>query len=106
MNKYTAYCGLNCETCEARLATVNNDNELRKKVAAEWTKLNQVEITPEMINCEGCRLDGVKTPFCESLCQIRQCAMKEKVETCLSCVQMKSCEKLKMISDNNEIFSH
>lgn len=106
MNKYTAYCGLDCEKCEARIATVNNDNELRKKVAAEWTELNQVEITPEMINCEGCRLDGVKTPFCDSLCQIRQCAMKEKVETCLSCGQMKSCEKLKMISDNNEIFSH
>lgn len=105
MNKYTAYCGLNCETCEARLATVNNDNELRKKVAAEWSKLNQVEITPEMINCEGCRLDGVKTPFCDSLCQIRQCAMSQKIETCQSCVQMKSCEKLKMISDNNEIFA-
>ena len=85
MNKFTAYCGLNCETCEARLATVNNDNELRKKVAVEWSKLNQVEILPEMINCEGCRMDGVKTPFCDSLCQIRQCAMSQKVETCISC---------------------
>ena len=26
MNEYTAYCGLDCETCEARLATVNNDD--------------------------------------------------------------------------------
>ena len=85
MNKYTAYCGLNFETCEARLATVNNDNELRKKVAAEWSKLNQVEILPGMINCEGCRLDGVKTPFCDSMCQIRQGAMSEKVENCQSC---------------------
>ena len=76
MNKFTAYCGLNCETCEARLATVNNDNELRKKVAAEWSKFNQVEILPEMINCEGCRMDGVKTPFCDSLCEIRKCAIK------------------------------
>ena len=106
MTKYTAYCGLNCETCEARLATVNNDDQLRKKVAAEWSKLNQVEITPEMINCEGCRLAGVKTPFCDSICQIRQCAMFQKVETCQSCSQMKSCEKLKMISDNNNIFTH
>ena len=106
MNKYTAYCGLNCETCEARLATVNNNNELRKKVADEWSKLNQVEILPEMINCEGCRMDGVKTPFCDSLCEIRKCAIKNNMETCRSCGQMKSCEKLKMISDNNEIFSH
>ena len=28
MNDFIAYCGLDCETCEARLATINNDNEL------------------------------------------------------------------------------
>lgn len=106
MNKFTAYCGLNCETCEARLATVNNDNELRKKVAAEWSKLNQVEISPEMINCEGCRMDGVKTPFCDSLCEIRKCAIKNNMETCRSCGEMSSCTKIKMISDNNDAFSH
>ena len=33
MNDYIAYCGLDCETCEARLATVNNDDELRKSVS-------------------------------------------------------------------------
>ena len=29
MNDYIAYCGLDCEACEARLATVNNDQALR-----------------------------------------------------------------------------
>ena len=29
MNAYIAYCGLDCETCEARIATINNDNALR-----------------------------------------------------------------------------
>ena len=28
MNDYIAYCGLDCETCEARLATVNNDRNV------------------------------------------------------------------------------
>ena len=32
MNEYIAYCGLDCETCEARLATVNNDDALRRRV--------------------------------------------------------------------------
>ena len=68
MKTYIAYCGLDCETCEARLATMHNDNELRKKIAKEWSELNHAEITPEMINCEGCRMDGVKTPYCDSLC--------------------------------------
>ena len=36
MNQYIACCGLDCETCEARLATVNNDDALRAKVAKLW----------------------------------------------------------------------
>ena len=36
--------------------------------------VNVVEITPEMIHCSGCRIPGVKTPYSESLCPIRQCA--------------------------------
>lgn len=59
MNQYIAYCGLNCETCEARLATINNNDALRAKVSKLWSELNGVEITPEMIFCEGCRTDGI-----------------------------------------------
>ena len=33
MNRFIAFCGLNCEKCDARIATVNDDNELREKVA-------------------------------------------------------------------------
>ena len=102
MKELIAYCGLDCETCEARLATVNNDNELRAKVAKLWSELNNVEITPEMINCVGCRVDGVKTPYCESLCPIRQCALSRKVETCGDCAEMDTCEKVGMILKNNE----
>ena len=29
MNKFIAYCGLDCEKCEARIATINNDDILR-----------------------------------------------------------------------------
>ena len=101
MNAYFAYCGLDCETCEARIATINNDNALREKVAALWTKLNGVEITPEMINCVGCRIDGVKTPFCDSLCPIRRCALEGSGETCGACADMSKCEKLRMITENN-----
>ncbi len=101
MNRFIAYCGLDCESCEARLATVNNDAALRQKVAKEWSDLNGVEITPEMINCFGCRIDGVKTPYCESLCPIRQCAMGKGLETCGGCGEMERCEKLGAITGNN-----
>ena len=101
MNEYIAYCGLDCEACEARLATVNNDDALRQRVAREWSELNGVEITAEMINCSGCRIPGVKTPYCDSLCSIRQCAMGKQIETCGGCPEMNSCEKLTMITGNN-----
>lgn len=101
MNDTIAICGLDCERCEARLATVRNDDALRRKVAAEWSALNGVVITPEMINCVGCRIDGVKTPFCEALCPIRRCALSRAYETCGACGERHGCEKLGMITGTN-----
>lgn len=94
MNNYISYCGLNCESCVARIATINNDNELRKKVAEEWSKLNGVKISCEMINCVGCRIPGVKYMYCDSLCEIRKCATLKEFETCGSCDEIKSCKKI------------
>lgn len=101
MNKFIAYCGLDCEKCEARIATVNNDIQLREKVAQLWTKLNGVKITVDMIHCSGCRIDGEKTPYCEALCPIRQCALSRGVQTCGNCSDMETCEKLSPIVMNN-----
>jgi hypothetical protein len=101
MKDLIAYCGLDCERCEARVATVNDDDALRAKVAKEWSELNGVAITPGMINCDGCRADGARTPFCESLCPIRQCALGRGVGTCGSCGEMDACEKLGGIIGNN-----
>ncbi|MCH5156211.1 MAG: DUF3795 domain-containing protein [Clostridiales bacterium] len=107
MKKLIAYCGLDCEKCDARIATLNNDDALRQKVATLWSELNGVQITPEMINCEGCRVDGVKTPFCDRLCAIRQCAMGKKHETCGACSQLDSCQTVgKIISNNAEALSN
>jgi len=102
MNKFIACCGLNCEACEARIATINNDDQLREKVAKEWSILNKVEITKEMINCEGCRLEGKKFPFCDKLCPIRQCVVSKGIDTCGDCQDLLSCEKIKMIIDDNK----
>lgn len=43
MNKMIAFCGLDCEQCEARIATINNDNNLRKKSPTNGAK----RITPK-----------------------------------------------------------
>ena len=101
MENLIACCGLDCAQCEARLATLLEDDTLRAKVAAAWSELNHTEITPEMIHCVGCRLDGVKTPYCESLCPIRQCALRRGMETCGDCGAWETCEKVGRILENN-----
>ena len=102
MNNYLGYCGLDCEKCEARIATINNDDALREKVAKEWSAMNGIEITPAMINCVGCKIEGQRTYFCEVMCPIRKCALKEGVETCGTCIRLADCETVKMITDHSQ----
>ena len=101
MEKMIAYCGLNCEKCDAYIATVNNDQALREKTAKFWSELNKVSILPEQINCEGCRSDGVKTAFCENICPIRKCAVKKEVEVCSKCSDFKNCETIQTFLSKN-----
>lgn len=101
MEKMIACCGLDCEKCDARIATITNDDALREKTAALWTKLNGVTITPEMMNCTGCRVEGAKTPFCDSICPIRGCVRERGLETCADCARMDDCQTLGRITANN-----
>ena len=100
-NPLIAYCGLDCANCDARRATVSGDETLRVRTAQCWSELNHVPITPEMINCLGCRTVGPKTVYCESMCPIRQCARSRELETCGDCPEMECCSKLAPIRDSN-----
>lgn len=100
-NQLIGCCGLDCVKCDARIATITNDNALREKTAALWTKLNGVTILPEMINCTGCRIDGAKTPFCDRLCPVHNCVREKSLDTCADCPQMDSCPTLGQIAVNS-----
>ena len=101
MEKTIACCGLDCEKCDARIATITNDDALREKTAALWSKLNGVTITPEMMYCTGCRVEGAKTPFCDSICPIHNCVRERGLETCADCARMDDCQTLGRITANN-----
>ena len=101
MKSMIGYCGLDCEKCDTYLATINDDQELRIKTAKLWAELNHAPILPEHINCQGCRAEGVKTVFCESMCGIRQCAMKKGVATCGDCSDLGQCPTVGGILENN-----
>jgi len=92
MKQLIACCGLDCESCDARIASVTDDNELREKTAQKWSELNNIDIAPEAINCMGCRFDGVKTIFCSDLCEIRKCVNKKGFNTCGDCKELDNCQ--------------
>ena len=101
MNQLIGCCGLDCEICDARIATFANDEALREKTAALWTKLSGVTITPDMINCAGCRIEGAKTPFCDKLCPVHNCVREKGLDTCVDCGKMEECPTLGQIDANS-----
>jgi hypothetical protein len=96
MEKLIACCGLNCATCDAFKATVNNDDELRALTAEKWRAQFSPDIIAEMINCTGCREEGAKFSHC-NLCEIRNCVISKEFKTCADCDQLVSCVLLKNI---------
>ena len=101
MKKMIGCCGLDCEKCDAYLATINNDSALREKTATLWSELNDVAISPEMINCTGCRVDGPTTYFCSTLCEIRRCAYGKGFDTCAECSDLSVCKTVAEIHCNS-----
>ena len=101
MNKLISFCGINCETCEARIATINNDDKLREETAEKWRKSFSPEITAAHINCTGCRTEGVKIAHHAS-CQIRLCAIGRGYGHCGACADLESCELAKYVLDHCE----
>ena len=94
MEKIIACCGLDCSTCDARKATIANDDILRARTAEQWkTHFNAPDITPEMINCAGCREVGVKFGHCVQ-CEIRNCVLSKNFQTCADCDKLESCTLL------------
>jgi len=94
MNNLIAACGINCAECDARTATLNNDNNLREIVAKKWkTEYGNSDITPEMINCMGCNAEGLKIGHCAE-CEMRTCAHGKGFTTCAECDSFDSCETI------------
>ena len=102
MEKMIAYCGLVCTDCGAYIATQKNDSEMRKEVAAKWTKEYNHEFKEADINCDGCLPDTVKTIGHLNVCAIRKCGQEKGVKNCGWCADY-SCEKtegfFKMVPD-------
>lgn len=102
MKPLIACCGLDCGSCDARIATVGNDDELREKTARKWSAMNQApEITAATINCMGCRAGGVKFAYCSDYCKIRKCVSEKGFDTCGDCKELDVCQIVGAVFQHN-----
>jgi len=91
--KMLAMCGLDCAACPAHVAYKTDDQALRVKTAAEWSKQFGVQMKPEDINCVGClKTKGPQGDYCAK-CEIRKCGMAKKVKNCGLCKDY-PCDKI------------
>ncbi|MCD4655999.1 MAG: DUF3795 domain-containing protein [Planctomycetes bacterium] len=92
-NEIISFCGIVCSQCEAYIATMKDDDELRQKTAEHWSKTYGADIKAEHINCRGC-LSTEEPLFSHcKVCEYRLCGIDKGVENCAHCNEY-PCEKL------------
>lgn len=85
MEKMIAYCGIICSECPAFIATKNNDDEAKIKLAKEWSEMYKSEMKPEDIDCDGCLATTERhVGYCNT-CEIRKCASQKSLLNCAYC---------------------
>ncbi len=84
---------MDCAACEAYIATVKDDDELRVKVAEKWSQMFEGTFNPEDVNCLGCtNPNGPHIAYCQE-CPIRRCAGGRGIPNCAHCEEF-VCAKL------------
>ncbi len=98
---HLGYCGVDCERCPLFVATVKNDDALRRETAARWSseygeylgeRLGRRQLAPEEMSCGGCRSTNLFVGC--SICEIRACARGRGLGSCAHCASYEGCEAL------------
>jgi len=93
MQKIISACGIVCSECTAYIATLNNDEDMRKKTAEDWSKAFNATLTAKDICCDGCmEEDGRYFAHCLE-CEIRKCVQAKSIPNCAYCEDY-ACEKV------------
>ncbi len=101
MAQLIAFCGLDCDKCEAYIATQAKDVAAQQRVAEKWQKdFNLPNTTIADVTCDGCvTANGRLSGYCGT-CPIRACGVTHGLENCGHCPDYAKCDKLA------DFFSH
>ncbi len=79
------YCGVDCDSCDAYLGTVNDEPE-RLEAMAEWVSERiHMLVGPEQVRCLGCFSDEKPQVEYVKMCLIRACARERGGRLCGEC---------------------
>jgi len=93
MNKMISFCGTTCTECPAFLATQQDNDIERMKIAELWSRKYSADIKPDDINCDGCLSDGRRIfGYCQ-VCEVRKCGQGKSIKNCAYCDEF-PCKKL------------
>lgn len=91
------YCGYTCpKDCVFLEASVKNDVELKKKAYETWEmkdRFGVAEFDAEKIFCFGCKTTDKPVGIRLQKCDVRNCAIDKKLDSCIECKELSACEK-------------
>ena len=83
MNQLICCCGHDCSRCLTYLATINNDENLRKQSQSFYKTEFAIDIPLKDIHCLGGRSEDV-FGLCKE-CPFVKCCKEHNVERCIEC---------------------
>jgi len=94
--KKLEYCGYTCpKNCQFLEASVKNDVELKRKAYETWEmkKRFNVDFESDKIFCFGCKNPDKPIGIRLQKCDVRNCVIDKKLDSCIECNKLSECEK-------------
>lgn len=98
-NDLIAYCGIDCGSCPLYKATVENSDELKGQVKADWESRYQLSLSLEDMACLGCKSDVVYK-YCVH-CDLKSCNMSKGTANCTQCSDY-ACDRIQKFYAHQE----
>lgn len=95
------YCGNNCKKCQIYIATINNDEKLKRKIVERAEYYTGMRCDTDKIRCYGCRNPkSLRRKYLGiNYCAIRECGTKKDVLSCGHCAFFPCRTFLKFLSE-------
>ncbi len=91
------YCGYTCPSdCKFLVASEKNDPVLKKEAYEIWEmkeRFGVAEFDADKIYCFGCKTRDKPVGIRLQKCDVRNCAINKKLESCIECKELQVCEK-------------